>query len=336
VTLSRSTSIAACVGVGLVLGAAMGCGGSLDAGRNVPHGMLPVDARNPVIIDNDTWENDWSGEHALLLANTGGNRIVGIIASASPYWTDANFNATGWGKMVAAARASGIKNIPGVTMSTGLPLVRPADGQVDSTVPNNAEGAKLIVNLSREMSTASRPLVVICLVPLTNLADAYLIDHSVVDRVVVVAQLGELGNPNTTMDGPNGDLDPWAGWIVAQKYPHYVQVSAYYPQAGDVTAADLTRLPNNPLGNWMRDKQPKIYTIPQAADQISVLAVALPTFVLEVQHVTPDLSVAFDNMQGPPLRPDDAGKALVVTKIDSTLAATTLWEKLLDPRTFAP
>src|SRR6185436_17760309 len=164
VTLSRSRSIAACVGVGLVLGAAMGCGGSLDAGRNVPHGMLPVDARNPVIIDNDTWENDWSGEHALLLANTGGNRIVGIIASAIPYWTDANFNATGWGKMVAAARASGIKNIPGVTMSTGLPLVRPADGQVDSTVPNNAEGANLILNLSREMSTPSRPLVVICLV----------------------------------------------------------------------------------------------------------------------------------------------------------------------------
>jgi len=326
-------AIAACVGVAI---AAAGCGGTLDAGRDVPRGMLPVDARNPVIIDNDTWEDDWSGEHAMLLASSGGLRIAGIIASASPYWPDATFNATGWGKMVAAARASGLKNIPDVTMSTGLPLVRPASGQVDETQKNDSAGANLIVRLSRQMSTPSRPLAVICLVPLTNLADAYLIDHSVVDRVVVVAQLGELGNPNTTMDGPNGDLDPWAGWIVAQKYPRYVQVSAYYPQAGDVTAADLTRLPNNPLGNWMRDKQPKIYTIPQAADQISVLAVALPTFVLQVQRVTPDLSVAFDNMQGPPLRPDDAGKGLVVTKIDSTLAATTLWEKLLDPKTFAP
>jgi len=176
---------------------------------------------------------------------------------------------------------------------------------------------------------------VICLVPLTNLADAYLIDHTVVDRVVVVAQLGELGNPNTAMNGPNGDLDPWSDWIVAQKFPRYIQVSSYYAQAGDVTAADLDRLPNNPLGDWMRDKQPKVFTIPQASDQISVLALALPTFVLEVQRVSPDTSVAFDNMQGPPLRPDDTGNALVVTKIDSTLAATTLWEKLLDPKTFA-
>jgi hypothetical protein len=333
VTSSRSPSIASCAGVG-ILWAAIGCNGTLDAGRDVPRGMLPVDARNPVIIDNDTWEDDWSGEHAALLASTGGLRIAGIIASASPYWPDATFNATGWGKMVAAARASGLKNIPDVTMSTGLPLVRPASGQVDETTKNDSAGANLIVNLSRELSTPSRPLVVICLVPLTNLADAYLIDHSVVDRVVVVAQLGELGNPNTTMDGPNGDLDPWADWIVAQKYPRYVQVSAYYPQAGDVTEADLGRLPDNPLGDWMRDKQPKVFTIPQASDQISVLAVALPTFVLQVQPVTPDLSVAFDNMQGPPLRPDDTGKALVVTKIDSTLAATTLWEKLLDPKTF--
>jgi hypothetical protein len=331
----RSPALAWCAGVSVILGA-IGCGGTLDAGRDAPHGMLPVDERNPLIIDNDSWENDWSGEHAALLASSGGLQIAGIIASASPYWPDANYNATGWGKMVAAARASRLKNLPDVTMSTGLPLVRPADGKVDSTAPNNAAGAQLIVKLSREMSTPSRPLVVICLVPPTNLADAYLIDHSVVDRVVVVAQMGELGNPNTTMNGPNGDLDPWADWIVAQKFRRYIQVSAYYPQAGDVTDADLNRLPNNAFGNWMRDKQPKIYTIPQAADQISVLALALPTFVQQVQRVTPDLSVAFDNMQGPPLKPDDAGDALVVTKIDSTLAATRLWEMLLDTKTFGP
>ena len=66
---------------------------------------------------------------------------------------------------------------------------------------------------------------------------------------------------------------------------------------------DLNRLPRNALGDWMRDKQPKIYTIPQASDQIAVLAVALPKFVVAVQRSSPDTSVAFDNMQGPPLRP---------------------------------
>ena len=74
--------------------------------------------------------------------------------------------------------------------------------------------------------------------PLTDVADAYLVDHSVVDRVVVVAALGELAGPNGIMSGPNGDLDAWAGWIVAQQY-RYVQVSAYYDQTGDVLDADL-------------------------------------------------------------------------------------------------
>jgi hypothetical protein len=322
--------------VAVLLGAtlaAAACGGTLDAGRDVPHGMLPVDERNPVILDNDNSTDNWAAEYAVLLANSGGPRIVGIIASASPYWTDANANATGFGKLVAAARASGLKNIPDVTMSAGLPMVRPANGQVDSTTPNHADGAQLIVDKSRELSTPSRPLVVICNVPLTNLADAYLIDHSVVDRVVVVAQLGELGSP-ITMNGPNGDLDAWADWIVAQKYPRYVQISAYYDQTSDVTSTDLTRLPQNALGDWMRNKQPNLYTIPQASDQIAILSVALPTFVTGVQRTSPDVSVAFDSMQGPPLQPDDKGPVLVVTKIDATLAATRLWEMLGDPKTF--
>jgi hypothetical protein len=212
--------------------------------------------------------------------------------------------------------------------------VRPANGQIDATTPNNAAGAQLIVDLSRQFATPTRPLVVISCVPLTNLADAYLIDHSVVDRVVAVAALGELGSPNTTMNGPNGDLDAWSDWIVAQKY-RYVQVSAYYDQSGDVMPNDLPRLPKNALGDWMRDKQPKLYTIPQASDQIAVLSVALSKFAVEVHRASPDTSVAYDDMEGPPLKPDDAGNAWVVTQIDSTLAATRLWELLLDPATFA-
>jgi hypothetical protein len=330
--MSSRPSIASCVGV-LVVG--VGCGGTLDAGRDMPHGKLPVDERNPVILDNDNSTDNWSGEFAALLAHSGGNPIVGIIASASKYFGDANANAVGFGKLVAAARASGLKNLPDVTTSAGLPLVRPDDGIIDHTTANNAAGAQLIVSLSRELATPTRPVVVIACLPLTNLADAYLIDHSVVDRVVAVAPLGEVGSPNAAMNGPNGDLDPWADWIVAQKY-RYVQVSAYYDQSGDVMMDDLPRLPNNALGSWMKDKQPKLYTIPQASDQIAVLAVALPAFATTVQRSSPDTSAAYDGMQGPPLQPDDAGNTWVVTKIDAPLAATRLWEMLGNPQTFAP
>jgi hypothetical protein len=319
---------------GVALGVA-GCGGTLDAGRDMSHGLLPVDERNPLIIDNDNWADNWIGEYAVLLANSGGPRLAGIIAGTSPYWPNASANATGWGKLVAAARASGLQNIPDVTMSSGAPLARPADGLIESTTPNRSAGAQLIVSLSRQLGTPRRPVVVAVGAPLTNVADAYLIDPTVVDRVVVVAALGEYAAPTATMNGPNGDLDAWAGWIVSQRF-RYVQVSTYYDQTADVTEADLSRLPANALGAWMAEKHPDLFTIPQASDQIAVLSVGMPTFATAVERATPDTATSFDSTQGPPLRPAANGNSWIVTQIAAPLAAARLWEMLLDPRTYAP
>ena len=319
--------------VGALALAAGACGGTLDAGGDRPHGLLPVDERNPVIIDNDGWSDNWLGEYAVLLANSGGPPLAGIIANPTDYWPNVNDNATGWGNLVKAAQQSGLKNIPDVTVSVGAPLMRPSDGQIDSTMPNRSAGARLIVDLSRQLSLPWRPLVVLGGAPLTNLADAYLIDHSVVDRVVVVAALGEYAAPTGTMNGPNGDLDPWADWIVAQRF-RYVQVCSYYDQTGDVTDPQLPELPDNPLGAWMANKQPSLFTIPNASDQIAVLSVGLPTFAVAVQRASPDTSVAYDAMQGPPLAPDPNGSAWIVTGIAAPLAASKLWQMLLDPHTY--
>ena len=149
---------------------------------------------------------------------------------------------------------------------------------IDHTMANNSAGASLIVNLSRQLSLPWRPVVVLADTQMTDVADAYLIDHSVVQRVVVVAALGSYVAPNGVMARPNGELDPWADWIVAQRF-QYVQVSAFYDQTTDVTTAQLPSLPSNPLGAEMAMKQPNIFTITTAADQVSVLAVALPAFV---------------------------------------------------------
>ena len=43
-------------------------GGNIDAGRDIPHGMLPVDDRNAVIIANDSVTDNWTGEYAMLMA----------------------------------------------------------------------------------------------------------------------------------------------------------------------------------------------------------------------------------------------------------------------------
>ena len=87
-------------------------GGSIDAGRDFSHGLLPVDERNPVIIANDSATDNWTGEYAMLLANSGGPPLVGIIVNPSPYWPDLATSVDAWKQMIAAARESGLRNIP--------------------------------------------------------------------------------------------------------------------------------------------------------------------------------------------------------------------------------
>jgi hypothetical protein len=311
-----------------------GCTETLDAGFN-RRGPLPVDQTNPVILYQDDWSGDWLGEYAVLLASHGGPPLADIIINASKTWGDLGINTSGWKDLVKAARDSGLQNVPEVTSSAGAALKMPANGQIDSTAANNSLGAQHIRDVSRTLSQPDLPVVVVSGTSLTDVADAYLIDHSVVDRVVVVAALGGYNAPNGSMNAPNGDMDPWADWIVAQKF-RYIQVSAYYDQTADVTMTDLPSLPKNPLGDRFATKLPNIIAIPQAADQVALLAMGLPGFTVSAVQLSPDTSGGFDGTQGPPLVPDPNGNDWVVTEIAAPLAKSSLWQMLLDPQTFAP
>jgi hypothetical protein len=315
--------------------AAVACDGTLDAGRNQRDGVLSVDHHNPVIIVNDGWSDNWGGEFAVLLANSGGPPLVGIVVGASKYWPNIDENVAGWNDFVTAARAAKLKHVPDVSRGASSPLTVPADKTIESTDLLRSPGAQRIVDLSRQLSLPRQPLVVVTGTQLTDLADAYLIDPTVVDRVVVVASLGQYTGTKATMTGPNGDLDPWADWIVVQRF-RYIQVTVLHDQAGDVTAEDIANLPGNRLGDWIAAKQPKITWLTNAADQLAVLAVGLPAFVTAVQPSQPDVSAGFNSPpgQGPPLLPSDAGNATVVTEVAESLVRTQLWRMLQDPRTF--
>jgi len=307
---------------------ALGCQETLDAGHN-RHGLLPIDERNPVILLQDDWSGDWLGEYAVLLAHTGGPPLAGIVITTTPPWGSQGINVSGWNDLVKAAKSSGLTDVPDVTPGTGMPLVRPHDGEILSTTANNSEGAKLIVNASRKWATAWRPVVVACGTSLTEVADAYLIDQSVADRVVVVAAMGSYAAPTGKMGAPNGDFDPWADWIVAQKF-RFVQASAYYDQTSDVATADFPSLPANALGQRFMTKLPNIIPIASASDQVALLVFALDDFAIAAQQSAPDLTAAFDSTQGPPLIPDPNGNAWVVTQVKGSRAKSRLWDMLLD------
>lgn len=312
---------------------ALGCMETRDLGSTVPQGLLPVDGRNPILLTNDGAYDNWQGEYAVLLANAGGPRLAGIIVSTSAPWPDLDTNIAGWRGLVAAARAAGLRDLPDPTASTGPVLVRPASGKIDDTVPNRSEGARLIVDASLDLALPYRPLVIVTGGRLTDVADAYLVDHTVTDRVVVVSSLGTTTSTGGAMGPPNGEMDPWADSIVTARF-RYVQVSAFYDQTTDVSSSQLSDLPANPFGDWIAAKQPGLFTIEQAADQVGVLAVGAPSFVTAVESVSPMGLAGSGATAGPALVADAAGRLLLVTGTNSAVATSRFWDLLLAPKTY--
>lgn len=321
---------------GLVLaGVAVGCTEPRNLGTTVPHGRggLPIDERNPIVLTNDGADDNWQGEYALLLANSGGPQLVGIIVNTSGPWPDIDENIAGWRGLVAAATRSGMRNVPEPITSIGRALVRPASGVIEDTFANRSEGARKILELSRTVSLPYRPLVVVTGGRLTDVADAYLIDSSVAERVVVVSSLGTATASGGAMGIPNGEMDPWADAIVAARLP-FVQVSAYYSQVVDVPSARLSELPQNPFGEWIAAKQSKVWSLAQAADQVSVVTVGIPDFVAAVERVSPAMPAGPLSGAGPDLLSDKDGSGWLVRENVSAAATERFWQALQAPATF--
>lgn len=312
---------------------AMSCTETRDLGSTVPDGLLPVDKRNPIVLVNDGAYDNWQGEYAALLANAGGPKLTGIIVNTSPPWPDMDANIAGWRGLVTAACASGLRGIPDPTASVGPVLIPPASGQLDDTISNRSEGARLIVDMSARLSLPYRPLVVVTGGRLTDVADAYLVDPTVTDRVVVVSSLGKTSASGGAMAAPNGEMDPWADAIVTARF-RFVQVSAYYDQLTDVPAARLSDLPPNPFGAWIAGKQPKIFNLAEAADQVSVVAVGVRTFATAIERVSATAFVAAGAVAGPDLVTNPNGGASLVTASAGAEATGRFWTMLLDPATY--
>jgi hypothetical protein len=255
-------------------------------------------------------------------------QLAGIIINDSTAWPDLDSNVSGWSDLVAAARASGIGDVPDPMASVGPPLTRPDDGDIERTTPNASAGARFIVDQSIRLARPSRPLVVATGGRLTDVADAYLLDHTLPDRVVVVSSLGTISGSGARMGAPNGEMDPWADTIVVNRF-RYVQVSSYYDQVADVPPDQVSALPATALGAWMANKQSSIFNLDVAADQVSIAAIALPGFVREVARMAQSGTEPASAGGTPTLRPDVAGRVWVVMQADGSVATSALWELLL-------
>jgi hypothetical protein len=307
--------------------ALVGCGGQLDAGYDVPHGLLPVDERSAVVVVNDGARDNWQGEYAVLLASTGQLKLVGFVVNSTIEYPSVDTNVAGYREMLSAARDSGMRHVPDATASIAPALTRPASGSIEDTVPNRSEGARLILEAAAAHGTTAHPLAIATGGALTDVADAYLLDPSLVERAVVVASLGQTDGDGASTFDPNGGRDNWATFIVTSRM-RLVQVNGFYDQLLDVPEERASELPQNAFGRWMAEKIPGILNVILACDQISVLAVALPWFASGVTHLRVNDA---DSMS---LIPDATGQIWHVARTDSERSRSEIWARLKDPSTF--
>jgi hypothetical protein len=308
------------------------CNESFNAGAT-RHDSLPVDQRNPVILLNDSPFENWMGEYAMLLANSGGPKLVGIIVVTGGINTKMEDSYWGWQDMFDAAQSAGLRDIPVPTTSFSKELVKPASGVFKDTRFSESKGADLIVDESKRLSQPYRPLVVVAGSRLTDVAKAYLMDESVTERVVVVASVGTLTTTGATMGNPNGEMDTWADIIVTTKFK-YIQVSARYDSHLEVPDDRVQDLPDNGFGKWMIGKRPKLFDITESSDQVSIAAVGIPGFVAEFENVSPDPAADVGTNAGPPLQPGGDGRLLLVRKISVPTAIDRFWQMLKDRTLF--
>jgi len=294
--------------------------------------VLPYDRGCPVIYDND-YANDYVDWYLMALASAGGIHYRGISTSSSVAPYNRHMPADVLGecvalrtRMVAIGRASGLSNLPEPVAGTRGNLIRPASGRVEDTTPIDSPGSRQIVREART-ATTEKPLIVCVGGPLTVVADAYLLDKSVADRLVVAW----LDNYRDGMYGFNGWSDGWAAYIVLEKL-RLVQFTVDSNPFASVPKARLQdELPASPMRDFMVGIKPDVVAPAGDADGPPAISVMRNDYALEAKRVSFGGWRTADGHEVPMFRDDPEGRALVVTKVDAGVATDEWWRAVKNP-----
>ncbi len=248
--------------------------------------VLPYDNTNPVLYDND-WTNDYVDWYLMALASAGDINYVGISTSSSipPY--NKHMTAEHLAKqvdmrrkIVQLGRESGFRNVPDPVAGTKGHLKKPASGKIADTKPLDSLGSRQIIKQAHKASK-EKPLVVCVGGPLTVVADAYLLDNSIADKLIVAF----LDSYNYGMSGFNGWSDGWAAHIVLQKL-RLVQFQGRSTMVAHIPKKRLLELPDSPARDFMIASNPDVAASEGDADGPPAISLMRPDFVKKVDHVS--------------------------------------------------
>jgi hypothetical protein len=274
------------------------------------------------------------------LAARGPSQLKGMITSSQIAPKDGYVTAEDYEQSVAErerlaakAQASGFANVPNRVRGPMGNLQKPVSGRIEDTKPIGAAGSWLIVNEARKAS-AEKPLIVVSGAPLTAEADAYLLDPSIADRVIVAWLGGQVIRPwmgsfsKMNACDYNGWADPWAAYIVLQKLPLVefpVNVATPY-----VPKRQLLDLPGSPLRDYMYKKHHPTNSDPRDEDGDGPPAISLmrSDYPLTVDSVAFKKWVPCNGHDVPEVQSSTGGRAWFVRRSDRRVATEEWWSTM--------
>jgi len=189
----------------VVLGRKLKQGFEIVAG----HVSIPgVGGDNPVIYDNDRFDNTADDDYLWALASLGRVDLRGTILPGRPGGSADSFQAYHRESFreLHAARASGLRNLPDPVQGASAPLHLPASGRwEDMQLEANPGSALIAAEAAR--SSPDKPLLVFAGGPMTTVAGAVLMDPTIADRMIVFGTFN-LNRP---------DEDSLAVFVVAKR-----------------------------------------------------------------------------------------------------------------------
>jgi hypothetical protein len=305
--------------------------------------VFPYDTTCPVISDNDESADVYTDFYIMSLASAGTINLVGMYTAIA---VDLGFVTPGdYERMyadlqanIAKARESGWKNIPKATRGVKGRLSRPSSRNIDDTVPVDSDGTRLIVREANKC-TPDHPLLILMGGSSSTPADAYLIDHSIADKVVLAYAESDVGSNH---GGYNGWLDPWATYICMMKF-RMVICSLPLGKPSTPRSKMATDPPASPLRDRMlsmkwRDSSKNALVYPGNSDDDCAPGISLmrPDYAASTRRVAFSGWTTYMNKSVPTFSANAKGNIIQVTSEKSGPATTEWWRAMKNPAAWNP
>jgi hypothetical protein len=315
----------------------------------VQEGALPpaaaVDGSNPFLYCNDIPLDNFNGELALAMASDAdGIDLRGYVHEfpVVPWWDSAEKYRRLRDRYVRhhrktrrKAEQSGFTGLPPAELGLYRRHERPSSGTIEETDPVGSAGTEAILDAA-EGASPETPLVVAVGGPLCTVADAYLTDPSIRNRVVVFCRF------RRAVDEWNAFLSGWSATVVVRRLRTVLCPAAGGPLVERSRVEEA--LPEEPLKRYMLTKvyegtgeNPLADGQKWEGDAVSILSAAHPA------ARTPPEYLRFDGLKShwaigevlPSFRAaTEETPTQVVSEHDHGVMNETWWGHMTDPTTW--